>query len=264
MRLTKALGAAGALIVAALVGGTLISSVLAQTDADEGGDPSGTTSAGEYCDVFAETFAEELGISVDELLPAGKAAAVAAIDAAVAAGDLDEDRAAQLKERIESFEGDGCSLAGLWKHGFAMGFGPGELHGIGHGLVRADSIEAAANALGLTSDELVSRMAEAGSLEAIAEEEDVSYDDVKAAVIADVEADLEAAVEEGLDQARADEILQGVQAWLDEGGRAPRLRDGVGPFRGREGEGFGGFGPFGRFGPFDPFGPDDSPDADES
>src|ERR671919_2327754 len=98
MRLTKTFGMAGALILSALIGGTLIGSALAQ---DEGTDGDTSTDAGAFCDTFMEAFAAELGTTRDEVVAAGKAAANAAVDAAVAAGDLTEERAAMIRERIE-------------------------------------------------------------------------------------------------------------------------------------------------------------------
>jgi hypothetical protein len=237
MRITKALGLAGALILSAMVGGTLIGSALATDETGET-DPA----AGAYCDTFMDAFASELGTTRDEVVAAGKAAAVAAIDAAVAAGDLTEERAATLRERIEAADGEGC---GLFGHGigFARGFG----HGFARGVVGMDIFEAAAEALGIESSELIEQYRDAGSLQALSEELGASYDEVKASVLTAVQADLDAAVAEGLDQARADEILASITTWLDEGGE-PR---GFGPGGDRPGRG--------------PWGQDsDDPDAEES
>jgi len=237
MRITKALGLAGALVLSALVGGTLIGSALA-TDEDAETDAA----AGAYCDTFMDTFASELGTTRDEVVAAGRAAALAAVDAAVAAGDLTEERAATLRERIEAADGEGC---GFFGHGigFVRGFG----HGVARGVIGMDVFEAAAEALGIDSSELIEQYRDAGSLEALAEELGVSYDEVKASVLAAVQADLDAAVTEGLDQARADEILADITTWLDNGGE-PRE---FGPGGHRPGRG--------------PWGQDaDDPDAEES
>jgi hypothetical protein len=232
MGIAKLLGGAGVLIATALVGGTLIGSALAAPE-----DTDTTTSAtdirgpwlagdGEYCEVFLDTFASELGVSSDDLLPAGKAAAIAAIDAAVEAGDLDEDRAATMKERISELDEAGCG----------MGFGPGFVRGLGigeaRGLMRSDVLEAAAEALDLESAELVNRLADDVSLEEVAEAEGIDYEAVKTAVVDAVRADLDAAVAEGLDQDRADAMLERISTWLDEGGER-----GIGRFGGLHGSG---------------------------
>ena len=232
MRLTKTLGMAGALILSALVGGTLIGSALAQ---DEETETDAATGA--YCDTFMDTFASELGVTRDEITAAGKAAANAAVDAAVAAGDLTEERAAEIRERIEAYDGSGCAFGA----GFRLGFGHGLHHGLGRGFLGGDVFEAAADALGLESADLISRLDDAGSLEALATEQGVSYDAVTASILAAVQADLDAAVAEGnLEQDRADAVIERLTSWLDNGGQFEGLRNG--PWGGREFRG-GGFGP---------------------
>ena len=230
MRLTKTLGMAGALILSALVGGTLIGSALAQDEGTTDTDPE----TGAYCDTFMDAFASELGATRDEVLAAGKAAANAAVDAAVAAGDLTEEQAATIRERIEAYDGEGCAFGGAFKLGFGHGVG----RGLARGFLGGDVFEAAADALGIESAGLIERVDDAGSLEALAGEQGVAYDDVKASVLAAVQADLDAAVAEGLDQERADATIERLTAWLDDGGQLEGLR-------GRHGPGRGGFGPWG-------------------
>lgn len=228
MRTTKALGAAGALIAAALVGGTLISSVMASGNEDAvetGGLAIDAESAQAYCDTFLDTLATELGVSRDALLPAAQAAANAVIDAALANGDIDDERAEQARERIAAADAEGCGLIGgrgLFHAGHARGFA--------HGFVGGDALEAAATALGLESADLIDRFGDGTSLEEIATEQGVSYDEVKAAVLAAVQADLDAAVAEGLSQERADRMIERLTEWLDEGGQpGPRGWRGPGP-----------------------------------
>jgi hypothetical protein len=234
MQLMKALGFAGVLILTAVVGGTLIGSAFAQDGETDPGDD-----AAAYCDTFMDTFAAELGVSRDQVVDAGKAAADAAVDAAVAAGDLTEERAATIRERIAAVDGTDCAF-GAFKLGFGHGFG----HGVARGVVGADVFEAAASALGLNSADLVGRVDDAGSLEALAEEQGVAYGDVQAAILEAVQADLDAAVAEGLPQDRADTILERVSAWLNEGGQFEGL--GRGPWSGgrHDRDGLGGFDEF--------------------
>lgn len=235
MRLTRTLAFAGALVLSAVVGGTLIGSALAQ----DGG--TGTDTAA-YCDTFMDAFASELGATRDEVVAAGKAAANAALDAAVAAGDLSEERAADIRERIEEADGSSCAWFG---HGIGrVGHGLGS--GLALGFVSGDVLEAAADALGIESAELIDRLDEATSLETLAGEEGVEYDDVKAAILAAVQADLDAAVGDGLDQERADTAIERLTAWLDDGGQVGGLR-------------FGHHGPRHGFGPW---GDRDDTDAD--
>src|SRR5688500_5332152 len=112
MQLIKALGFAGALVLAAIVGGTAIGSVLATEETDAA--PATT----EYCDVFMESMATELGVTREALVAAGQVAAGSTLDAAVAAGDLSEERAAEIRERIADADGEQCRWFG---HGFGRG-----------------------------------------------------------------------------------------------------------------------------------------------
>src|SRR4026207_382529 len=139
----KTLGIAGGLVAAALVGGTLISAALAAPSAPGPRSSGADLANGEYCQAWQEAFAKELGVSVDDLLPAAKAASTAAIDAAPAAGDpppepvaaphdtLDEaagssDRAAARKDRTSRADGIGGRFFG---HPFAgSGHGGGKAH----------------------------------------------------------------------------------------------------------------------------------------
>jgi hypothetical protein len=231
MGIAKLLGGTAVLIATALVGGTLIGSAIAAPQASE---PTTTAELngpwfagdGEYCDAFLDAFAAELGVSRDDLLPAGKAAAAAAIDAAVAAGDLDEERAETLKARIAEIDEAGCGMG--FGHGFLRGLAIGEARG----LMRSDVLGAAAEALSLESAELVDRLADGESLEEVADADGVDYDAVKEAVLDAVRADLDAAVAEGLDQDRADSMLERISTWLDSGGER-----GIGRFGGPRGPG---------------------------
>lgn len=237
MRFAKLLAGAGLLVATALVGGTLIGGVMATpgttgtTDTDVEVNAHGPLAGGEHCDVFLDTFAAELGVSRDDLLPASKAAALAAIDAAVEAGDLSTDRADALRERIESMDEAGCGLG----FGMQLGFARGMALGHARGLMHADVVSAAAEAIGLDSDALIERMADGSSLEEIAVAQGVDYETVQAAVRAAVSDDLDAAVADGLDQDRADAMLERISSWLDEGGER-----GIGRLRGAGRPGHGG------------------------
>jgi hypothetical protein len=221
MRFPKLAGGAALLVAVSLIGGTLIGSVFAAPSsrgtsthsngtADAHGGPW-LAGGGEYCDVFLDTLASELGASREEMLAAGQAAAKAAVDAAVEAGDLDEERAVELKERIDAIEEAQCGglLRGIG-HPFARGFA--------HGFVRADVLDAAADALGIESSELFQKMVDGDSLEDVAEDVGTSYQDVKGEVLAELDSDLQAAVEEGMAQERADAIHDRIAEWLDDGG----------------------------------------------
>ncbi|MGH2446276.1 MAG: hypothetical protein ACRDGD_09595 [Candidatus Limnocylindria bacterium] len=219
--MTKALGAAGALILASLVGGTLIGSAVADDEPSET-DAGGAT--GKYCDVFMDTLTAELGVTADELLAAGKTAAGAVLDAAVEAGDLTEERADAVRARIEAADGGNC---GLFKAGWARGFGHGIGHGWARGLLGGDVLEAAADAFGIESSELIGELRDAGSLEALAEELGAPYDELTASIVAAVQADLDAS---DVDPEHADAVIERLTEWLDAGGELRR----IGPPRWRD------------------------------
>lgn len=212
MRLTKTIGAAGALILSALVGGTLIGSAIATDNAT---DTDATSVTAEYCETFMDGFASELGVTREAVVTAGRSAATAAIDTAVAARDLGEERADALRERINSADGIGC---GWFGHGFGRGFDRGLERGMTRGFLNSHVLEAAADALEIERSALITQLRDAESLEAVADDLAVSYDDVTASVLAAVRADLDAAVTEGMDQAHADSVIERLTTWLHEGG----------------------------------------------
>ena len=98
MSTIRLVGFAGLLVVAALVGGTIIGSVAASTLSHASSpDPvapepaaaaSAPPAAAEYCAAFRRAFASNLGVDESALAPAAKAAAIAAIADAVADGRM--------------------------------------------------------------------------------------------------------------------------------------------------------------------------------
>ena len=209
----KLLGAATALIVAALVGGTLIGSVLAAPSssgtsnpalvANPSGDP------GAYCQTFLDAFASELGVATDDLAPAAKAAATAAVNAAVDAGDLTQDQADAMIERINAWDGNGCAFVGFHLGQFA------------HHAARVDFLQgmfaAAADTLNMTTAELRDALADA-NLQEVADAQNVDYADVVSAALASAKTDLDAAVAaDQITQDKADAIYSRLETWLNNG-----------------------------------------------
>ena len=177
--------------------------------------------------------AKTLGVEPSKLDAALKKAIENRIDAAVAAGRLTKEQGQELKQRVES--GD-FPLFG--PPAFGPGFGAP--HPFFHGL------DAAATYLGLTQAQLESRVDSGKTLAQIAKAEGKSVDGLKAAMLRDAQAKLDAAVKAGrLSKAEEQEVLQGLQKRIDD------LVDGQLRLRFRDHDGFGfrhGFG-FGRPGP---------------
>jgi ribosomal protein S20 len=218
-------GMAGLLIVAALVGGTIIGSVAAATApsapraipaalaAPSAGANAGST-ASEACATFRSAFAAALGVDESKLVPAAKGAAISMIDAAVAAGKLTKTRADRLKARIGAAAADGCGLlAGRIARIGAAGGGVRAALGI-----VKDGLTAAAGALRMTPAELGGKLRGGETLKDVATAKGVPYATVSAAVMAAVKSDLDAAVTAGtIKQAREDRILARLGANLADG-----------------------------------------------
>jgi hypothetical protein len=130
--------------------------------------------------------ATSLGVEQEALEDAIRGAQTNRVDEAEADGEITEERATQLRERLQSEEAP--LLAGPRGHDGHRGH-----HGTGFG--KRASLEPAAEALGLTAAEL-REMLPGTSLAAIAAEQGVASADVEAAIVA--------AAQERLDQAVAD------------------------------------------------------------
>jgi hypothetical protein len=197
-----AIGGAGAL--AALVTGGLVS-VYAQ----DGGTGSTTQASPDQQDheaqrdAFLQKVADRLGVPLDTLKEALKGASLDTVDEKVASGEITEDQAARMRERIEA--GD-------------FGFGPGgphrghEEHGPGLG---ADRGELAAF-LGIDEEALHDALQSGQTLAQVAEANGKSRDDLKAFLRQQAADALNQAVTDGeLTQDQADQKLAGLDANLD-------------------------------------------------
>lgn len=221
-----------ALIVAAVIGGTIIGSVAANTMPPVSGaatpdaagvdvlaaataEPVGAVAAetaGKYCESFLDAYAAALGVERSALAPAGTKAAEATIAAALAAGDITAAQADRLAARLKDAQVGGCPK-------FADRIGQARPAA---GVVR-DGVVAAAKSLGMTTAELRAELRSGKDLKQIAAAKGVPYATVTAAALAPVKAKLDAAVAAGtIKQARADRILARLEVNLADG----RLRNG--------------------------------------
>jgi polyhydroxyalkanoate synthesis regulator phasin len=175
--------------------------------------------------------AKSLGVEPSKLEAALKKAFEDRIDAAVAAGRLSKEQGQELKKRIEA--GD-FPLFG--PPAFGPGFGMP--HAFFHGL------DAAASYLGLTEEQLESRLESGKTLAQIARDEDKSVDGLKAAMLKDAKEKLDALVKDGK-VTKADErkVLQDLEQRIDD------LVNGRLGLRFREHRGFGFRHDFDRDGP---------------
>lgn len=175
---------------------------------------------------IVEDAAKQLGVSPAELTDALEQALENRIDAAVESGRLTQERADEMKERLESGE-------------FPLFPGRGFGH---HGQRHGPALDTAAAYLGLTEAELRDALREGTTLAGIARDEGKSVDRLVAALVAAAQERLDQAVEHGtLTKERRDELAAGLEERLTAVVNAERPA-----FRGHRG--FGGPGAF-RGGP---------------
>jgi len=222
MKSLKILGGAGALVAAAVVGGTLMSAVSAHPGTTTTPSTAGTvatgTQPGQYCTEFLDQFAASLGVDPSALTPAAKDAAKATIDAAVANGDLPQAIGDAIKQRIDNASGTGCAwLNARWQAVVRNVV----QRGIGH-----DMLTAAADSLNMTPADLRSAVTSGESLKKIAQDQGVSYDTVTSAIEGAARADLDKLVSAG--KMTADRQTQ-ILNRLDQALRDGKLFNGNGP-----------------------------------
>jgi polyhydroxyalkanoate synthesis regulator phasin len=189
--------AAAAVAIAAAIG--VGASVMAQT-------PVPGTDTGKS---MVDRIAEKLGISSQELSEAIESSAYDAIDERVTAGDLTDEQAQRLKDRIAELP-DGA-LIGPGRRGFGPGGrGPGAVHRIFGG-------GALAEFLGITADQLRRELqAEGATLASVAAAHGKSREDLKAFMLGQIEGKLDERVAEGsLTQEEADAVLADKGEMLD-------------------------------------------------
>ena len=216
MKRLKILGFASALVASAVVGGTLISTALANpgtTPSTATGNAGGLAvdaKTGQYCQTFLDEFAKQLGVSESALLPASKAAFDAAIDKAVANGDLPKAIGDAMKQRIATANGDGCGLfAARFRHLFKNTLKTG---------IRMDLGQAAASSLHLTVDQLKTKLKSGESLKDIAKDQNVDYATVTSAIESAAKTDLDKLVKAGtITQERENTMLARLDQALKNG-----------------------------------------------
>jgi polyhydroxyalkanoate synthesis regulator phasin len=218
---------AGAVVLAVAVGAA--GAVAAQRALD----------AREESQAVIDDAAGQLGVEPSELTDALKEALKNRVDEAVESGRLTEERGAELKERIESGKTP-LIFPGFGRQG-APGHRPGSGHfGFGH-FGHAGKLDAAAEYLGLTEDELRDRLRDGDTLAEIAKAEGKPVDGLVDALVADATDRIDEAVENGrLTEEQATELKEGLEARTQDRVEGELRARPFGGFR----HGFGGPGPF--------------------
>jgi hypothetical protein len=181
-------------------------------------------SPSEESKAIVDDAAQNLGVAPAKLSAAIKQALSDRVDAAVKAGRLTEAQGNELKQRIAA---DDFPLFGPPAFGHRGGFDGPHFGGL----------DAAATYLGLTEAQLRTRLESGKTLAEVAKAESKSLDGLKAALVKDAKAHLDAAVKAGrVTQAEEQRALQGLESRIDDlvNGKLPdRFREHRGDFRGR-------------------------------
>ncbi|MBN1659676.1 MAG: hypothetical protein JXA93_14820 [Anaerolineae bacterium] len=155
---------------------------------------------------FKEALAAVLGISVDDYDAAVDKAQDQVVADALAEGWLTEEQAQSLQERMDRAQDSGMGFMGRGFDGMGRGF-----DGMDRGAKGGSSrlLSAAAEALGMTTDDLCTEMEAGKSIADLAAEKGVDTQVIIDAYLDKVKADLDAAVAEGsITQNQADYQLQ--------------------------------------------------------
>jgi hypothetical protein len=163
-------------------------------------------------DRYRELLAEELGITVDQLTTAQTAARNKLIDEELAAGTITQEQADRLKT-MQPGDGFGLRMGG---HRFGKAIG--------------DIADSTAQILGLSVDELRTRIMNGETLLQIAQSQGVSEADLKSGLISALTDKINAAVTAGdIDQDKADTLLANLSDRVDRALSGERPFDGAGP-----------------------------------
>ncbi|WCB94648.1 hypothetical protein DSM104299_03386 [Baekduia alba] len=161
--------------------------------------------------------AKRLNVTPDALRGALGAAEDAQLDQQVKDGKLTQEQADAIKKRRAD---SGAVLGGpaVGPGGVHPGFGRGGPRGgLGFKLGSGGALDAAASALGLELDDLVTKLKAGKSIADVAKDQGKSLDDVKQAITAGVTKELDQAVtDKKLTSAQRDKVLKDLGDHLDD------------------------------------------------
>ncbi len=155
---------------------------------------------------FLEKLAQRLGIGRDQLVQAMRDAANDTIDEALQQGRITQDQAQRLRDRVAQTE-----------PGFPWGWHKGRWgwHK-GHWGLKGVVLQAAAQALNMSTDDLKAELRQGKTLAQVAQEKGISTDDFKSRLLSQVDQQLAQLVQQGrLTQQQADQLKQWVQNNID-------------------------------------------------
>ena len=202
----------------ALVALALVTAPVAATVVYAQTNPPATTQNAQktnYSSVFLGKLASALGVTQDKLAAGIKTAGNATIDEALKNQDITKTQADRLRQdvtngRVPFLGGMGGPRDGMGGPGPRGGFGGRGMGGPGFAGFMV--FDAAAKALGLSSDQLRSELQSGKTIPEIAKAKNISEKTVRDAALAALKTQLDADVKAGrLTQAQADERLKRAQ-----------------------------------------------------
>ena len=172
----------GGVFVVGLLGGMIVSGglpVFASSNAAQAGSTSN------YCQLYAQTLAKDLGVSTTQLSQANQSAIQSVIDQMAKDGKITAAQQAKLEKRAKQFEAHPCaSLLGKHAKHDARALGA----------ARQAVASAVATKLGISVDTLKADLKGGQTLQQIAAAQNVSTSDLNTTYLAAVKAQLDQAV----------------------------------------------------------------------
>lgn len=170
--------------VVGLLGGMIVSGGLPVFASSNASHAGGTSS---YCQLYEQTLAQRLGVSVSQLNTANQAALQTVIDQMAKDGKITAAQQAKLEQRVKQLTTGACAriLGGRSRH--ALG-------GKALGQARQAVASAVANKLGISVDTLKSDLKGGQTLQQIASARNVSTSDLNATYLSAIKAQLDQAV----------------------------------------------------------------------
>ncbi|MEW5762282.1 MAG: Fis family transcriptional regulator [Bacillota bacterium] len=148
-----------------------------------------------FFQTFLEKFASALGVDKDKVVAAAKEAGKQVVDEAVQQGKMTPEQAARIKNEIDQGQFFPCPFP---RHGAARLGGP--------------RLDALAQALGMTADELKAELKQGKKISDIAKEKGLTEEQLRQKVVeAKIQAIQQAAKEGKIPQDRADEMIKRLQ-----------------------------------------------------
>jgi len=157
-----------------------------------------------FASAFIDNLARRLGIGRDELVGAMRDAANDTIDQALQQGWLTQGQAQRLRDWVAQNE-----------PGFPWGWHKGKAW-LAPKVWRGVLVEAAAQVLGMGTDDLLAQLRQGKSLAQVAQERGMSTDEFKSRLLAQVDQRLAQLVQDGrITQQQADQLRQAIQNRID-------------------------------------------------